>query len=334
VTLVGSKYHPRRGILRSGHWSTIIPALTSKNSIEYSRVSKIPLSDGELVVAKWLDIPSDKLLVLLPGIEGESDRHYMTKTATAAVNAGWSTLLLNLRGCGGGTVTQAKTYHGGAIDDLHDVLTWINKYQSQYSEIALCGFSLGGNIILNYLGNDRYLKSPKIVASISYSVPCDFTTAGRLMAQGLNLRIYGNRFTKSLSKKMLVNRAVYEKKIDLSRIENCSSLWDFDDKFTAPINGYKNVEDYYHRVSSLQFLHNINVPSLLINANNDPMLSDECYPERLAKKSSFFHLEIPQFGGHVGFAEDLSFKSFYYERRTPEWLEECSNKKSSWTDSN
>ncbi len=319
-----SSYNPDSLILRSGHLATIVPALFSQ--VDYSKLERdhVTLSDGEYLAFDWLRAPSptNKLLIVIPGIEGESRRNYMMRTAEAAVSIGWDVVLLNLRGCGGVSVNVAKTYHGGVIDDLHEFLSEIIAKQPRYEIIDLGGFSLGGNIILNYLGNPRHEKADVIRKAFAFSVPCDFLSSSHKMKFGANHFLYGRRFVKSLKEKVGAHRSLFSDSVDWEAVDKTRSLWDFDNHFTAKANGFENVRDYYSQVGSLQFLAGIKKQSLLVNSLNDPMLSPECFPFEIAENSEFFHFESPKHGGHVGYGNQLRLKSFYYTERILAWMDD------------
>ncbi len=314
-------YQPPNPLLRFPHLSTILPALLGSSEQNALVRDSIRLTDGELITVDWLRNGSEGLLIVLPGLEGHSRRVYMTATAHRLSNAGWDVLLLNHRGTEGGTLTRPRTYHGGAIEDLRDVIDYVCKDHSCYAKIAACGFSLGGNITLNYLGNPDIDRPAKLVAGIGISVPCDFTGAAQVINQGLPHLIYGKRFLRELKSRVRRHRSIYEQGIDCNAALKSTTLFEFDDQFTGPLNGFGNAENYYRRVSCLQYILNIEVPTLLVNARNDPLLSDSCFPFEHADQNAYFQIEAPRSGGHVGFSHNFSFSEFYYVDRICEWLE-------------
>ena len=320
MPLLASVYQPKNILLKKSHLSTILPTLLGTSDLQNYRRKKLSLKDGAIIETDWLVRGSPNLLVLLPGLEGHSKRIYTSRAAQAAFTSAWDVLLVNYRGYNQSYNPVPKTYHGGAIDDLHEVLSQTIVSYPGYQSISLGGFSLGGNIVLNYLGNARLEKSNKIRSGICFSVPCDFSSSSPLLASGPNHWIYGRRFVASLKKRVREEDDNFNGLYDLERFKNIKTLKDFDDVFTSRVNGFGNAAAYYKQVSSLQFLDQISVPTLLVNAENDPLLSEECYPKELAKKSSIFHLETPAYGGHVGFANDLSFEDFYYTERLVSWL--------------
>lgn len=319
--MIARSYQPRNPLLRFPHLSTILPALLSSSEHNDLVRDSIRLTDDELIAVDWLRSGSKYLLIILPGLEGHSRRVYMTATAKRMSNVGWDVLLLNHRGTEGGTLTKPRTYHGGAIEDLQDVIDYVCKDHPHYKKIAVCGFSLGGNITLNYLGNPDVDRPEKLVAAIGISVPCDFTGAAQVINRGLPHLIYGIRFLRELKSRVRQHRSIYEQRIDCEPALKSRTLFEFDDRFTGPLNGFGDAENYYRRVSCLQYLSNIAVPTLLINARNDPLLSGSCYPFEHAEQNTCFQFEAPRSGGHVGFSHNFSFAEFYYVDRVSEWLE-------------
>jgi uncharacterized protein len=314
-------YQPRNPLLRFPHLSTVLPALFGRSEHNDFARDSISLIDGELITVDWLCSGSEKLLIVLPGLEGHSRRVYMTATAHSLSNAGWDVLLLNHRGTEGGTLTRPRTYHGGAIEDLRDVIDYVCNNHPHYKKIAACGFSLGGNITLNYLGNPDIERPAKLVAGIGISVPCDFTGAAQVINRGLPHLIYGTRFLRELKSRVRQHRSIYEQQIDCEPALNSRTLYEFDDRFTGPLNGFGDADKYYRRVSCLQYISNIEVPTLLVNARNDPLLSESCFPFEHAEKNTYFQFEAPRSGGHVGFSHNISFSAFYYVDRICGWLE-------------
>ena len=297
-----------------------MPTLIGKGDVRNYSSTKLALEDGAVINLDWVKGGSKHLLVLLPGLEGHSRRIYTSRLAQAVHGEAWDVLLPNYRGSNKSINPVAKTYHGGAIDDLHEILGQVIESNPQYESISLGGFSLGGNIVLNYLGNPRLNKSELIQSAICFSVPCDFSSSSPLLTGGLNHWIYGKRFVSSLKQQVREQKEIFRGHFDEAQFDKIRTLRDFDEVFTSRVNGYNDSNDYYQQVSSLQFLNTISVPTLLVSAKNDPLLSESCYPRKIAENSELLYLETPAFGGHVGFANDLSFESFYYADRAVSWL--------------
>ena len=169
-----------------------------------------------------------------------------------------------------------------------------------YDELYLKGFSLGGNLVLKYLGEQLEKVPSQIKSAVAISVPCDLKNSQEQFLKTNNI-LYAKRFKKHLKEKLVEKQILFPDLISSKEILNIKTLKDFDDTYTSKAHGFKNALDYYKQCSSLKFLPNIKIPTLLINAKNDSFLGAECYPYLEAKNNTFLYLETPNFGGHVGF---------------------------------
>jgi predicted alpha/beta-fold hydrolase len=189
-----------------------------------------------------------------------------------------------------------------------------------YSEIALIGFSLGGNVILKYLGERGTQVQSLISKAAAFSVPCDLESSSHHLARSAN-RIYLKRFLRLLRKKIRMKMAVMPGQIDDHDYKTIKTFKEFDDRYTAPIFGFSSAEDYWRKASCKPFLATVSVPTLLINAADDPFLTDLCHPIEEAKNNPRLFLEIPKFGGHVGFVTFDSDGEYWSESRAVSFLE-------------
>jgi len=212
---------------------------------------------------------------------------------------------MNYRFCSGEINRQLVTYHSGKTDDLHTVINFV---LPNYDSVYLVGFSLGGNLILKYNGDGLFSLSPKIKANVAISVPVDLKGSSISLKRCENV-LYRWRFLRTLSKKMHLKHQQFPNELDVVPLKKVKNLTDFDDFFTSKINGFKDAEDYYLKASSKQFIPNISKPTLLINALDDPFLSESCFPISEANENSNFFLMTPFHGGHVGF---ISKGVFYW----------------------
>ncbi len=212
---------------------------------------------------------------------------------------------MNYRFCSGEINRQLITYHSGKTDDLNAVINYV---LPNYDSVYLVGFSLGGNLILKYNGDGLFNLSSKIKASVAISVPVDLKGSSIALQRRENT-LYNWRFLRTLSKKMYLKHKQYPGELDIKSLKFVKKLTDFDEYFTSKINGFKDAQDYYFKASSKQFIPNISKPTLLINAMDDPFLSESCFPIREAKINLNFNLMIPRYGGHVGF---ISKGNFYW----------------------
>jgi len=228
---------------------------------------------------------------------------------------GWDTCAVNYRGCSGETNHSYQSYNAGKTDDLKAIVTHLLE-KSRYAEIALVGFSLGGNLLLKYLG-ERTQVPKEIVVGVAISAP--LSLKGSLEQLSLwNNWVYRTSFLFDLRKKYKLKMKQFPELMSVSDYKKIKSLKTFDDIYTAPAHGFKDAFDYYEKNSSLQFLPEIDIPVLILNAQNDSFLSKNCYPISLAEKSKNIYLETPKHGGHVGFHK--TDETYYSEERTLQFL--------------
>jgi uncharacterized protein len=302
---------------KNQHFETIIPALFRKVDLTYSR-QQLDLADTDFLDLDWLTQSSSKLVVLLHGLEGSSQSEYMKGFARSFFQNGWDVCAVNFRSCSGRMNNLARSYHSGATEDINEILGAITK-NYPYAQIVLGGFSLGGNMLLKYLGEDKYPIPPTVRAAFAFSVPCDLRASALKMAKWQNT-IYMKRFLRSLNAKMMEKAKRFNEFPSTEGINRINTFHQFDDQFNAPIHGFKNAEDYYAKCNALQFLHRIQLPTLMVNALNDPFLTTSCFPTEIAKQSATLFLETPAHGGHVGFSNSWPNKNFWSEERVMTFL--------------
>lgn len=300
------------------HLQTIIPALFRKiKRVTYRRV-RIETPDNDFLDLDWSEKGYRRLSVISHGLEGSADRPYILGMVKALNNAGFDALAWNYRSCSGEPNKLLRSYHMGATDDLHTVVSHALQTE-KYDACYLIGFSMGGNITLNYLGQHPEQVPPQVKAAAVFSVPCHILSASLQMGKWQN-QMYMQRFLKTLRHKLTDKLALLPDGMNLDGYHKLRTFNQFDDRFTAPIHGFKNAEDYYNRCSSRQYLPQIQIPTLLVNALNDPFLSPECFPVPEAKQNNCLFLEMPRQGGHVGFTENFWQNKYYPERRTVDFF--------------
>lgn len=314
----GSEYRPPL-LYRSAHLQTIYPTLFRKPVLITSRRERVQTPDADFLDLDWSPTSgSQRLAVLTHGLEGHSRGHYCQGMAAALQRAGWDVLAWNFRGCSGEPNQQLESYHSGATGELQLVLDHVFA-KHDYKSVALIGFSLGGNLMLKYLGEQGHAIDPRIQAAVAISVPCDLAGSAKQLEAWQN-RIYMRRFMRTLSAKVREKAARFPARITTDGLEQMRTFAQFDDAYTAPIHGFKNAEDYWARCSCLQVLKDIPIPTLLINAVDDPFLTPECYPHEAAAENEFFHLETPRHGGHLGFVAFNKTEEYWSERRAVDFL--------------
>jgi predicted alpha/beta-fold hydrolase len=292
-------------IFKNKHLNTIYPTFFRKiDNLEYKR-QRIKTTDNDFFDIDWSKVNSKKLLVLFHGLEGSSSGKYIKGMCRIFNKNQWDVCAMNYRGCSGEVNKTVRFYHSGATDDV-DYL--INTIEKDYEEIILVGFSLGGNLILKYLGDGICNLNNKIKVAAAISVPCDLQSSMENLTKKKNY-IYSKRFLKALKNKVLLKKNIMPDQITDEYLDSIKSLKDFDDKYTAPIHGFKDANDYYDKCSCKQYLKGIKIPTLIINALDDPFLSEECFPFEEVEANEKLTLITPIHGGHVGFS---SFSEYYW----------------------
>jgi len=307
-------------LCQNGHVQTILPALVRGTDSSFYQRERIITNDEDFLDIDWARTGGRNIAIISHGLEGNSHRHYVVGMARMLNRQGWDALAWNYRGCSGETNCQLRMYHNGSTDDLDCVVKHVLKTTS-YQIIALIGFSLGGNLNLVYLGKREYALDRRIQKAVVFSVPCDLRTSARELAKLSNL-LYMRYFLASLHKKIKAKMALMPGAINDDHYHLIKNFKDFDDHYTAPIHGFKNAEDYWARCSSGQFISAVEIPTLIVNARNDPFLADGCYPIKQASASRYVYLEMPESGGHVGFIQFGGNREYWSERRAMEFLDQ------------
>jgi len=284
----------------NGHLQTIIPAFRKLEAVPPYERERLELADGDFVDLDWIDRRSRKLVILSHGLEGNSDRIYIRGMAKAFAGKNWDVLAWNCRSCSGEMNRNLRLYNHGEIEDIGEVITHVLKTKD-YEEVVLIGFSMGGSISLKYTGVNTPDLPDVIRKVIAFSTPVDLGSSVGLLDQFQNA-FYRRRFFKSLRAKLEEKDRQHPGVIDVSNFDRVRQWTDFDEFFSAPINGYENAQDFYRKASAINFIEPIRIPTLLVNAQNDPILSAECYPTSFCEKHPFIYLEQPKEGGHVGFS--------------------------------
>lgn len=306
----------RTPYLGNKHLQTIIPALWNTFPHVVFERERIITPDHDFLDLDWLKSGSDTLVLVLHGLEGSSDSQYMKRTAKFLQSMGYDCVCLNFRGCSGTPNKVLKSYHSGATDDIHFITQYLTQQHTQYTHFYGVGFSLGGNVLLKFLGEAG--NTSPIQKAIAISVPCDLASGAEILSRGFN-RIYLHRFLKRLKAKVKIKEPQFPDAIDYNRLYTSRNFPTFDDTFTAPINGYASAAEYYAKCSSKPFIPAIKTPFVLINALNDPFLSSSCYPTTACSMNPVGTLLTPLFGGHVGFPEKGNTPN-YYERKMEEFF--------------
>ncbi|MDH5610769.1 MAG: alpha/beta fold hydrolase, partial [Cyclobacteriaceae bacterium] len=228
------------GWLFNGHLQTVIPAMMRSAPLKkpYTRI-RIATPDDDFLDLDTLVTGSRSVVVLSHGLEGNSSRAYMTGMANAMVAGGHDVVAWNFRGCSGEMNRQPVLYHSGATHDLQTVIDHIGE---RYDEIYLVGFSLGGNLTLKYLGETA--RSFRIKKAVVFSVPLDLKAGAEHLARPSNY-LYQRRFLRSLDQKIRAKQKQFPGL--LQNPTDVATIFDFDDRYTAPLHGFGGAVDYYAR---------------------------------------------------------------------------------------
>lgn len=301
--------------LRGGHWQTVHPVLFRNVGYVTSQRERLELDDGDFLDLDWSGSSSAKLAIISHGLEGSSRGTYVQGMARVLVSRGWDVLAWNMRGCSGEMNRLPSFYHSGKTEDLDLVIRHAKKVHPAKS-IDLAGFSLGGNLTLKYVGERGESIDPMIRRAVAFSVPCELACCSHALEKKGN-RLYMERFLKTLRRKVVAKQRLFPEALDVKGVESIRTFAEFDGRFTAPLHGFRCADEYWERSSCRHVLKDISIPSLLVNAANDPILGKDCYPVEEARSSESFHLEIPENGGHCGFGAGGEYWS---ETRTADFL--------------
>ncbi|PQB05310.1 YheT family hydrolase [Aureitalea marina] len=316
MPIISSSYRAF-GPFKNGHFSTIYSAKLRPAITFHQERERIGLPDGDYVDLDfhYQKPESNKIVVLLHGLEGNAQRSYIKGQARVLQEDGWDLCAMNYRGCSGSDNLLYRSYNAGATEDLEEVIRYISE-KDRYDEICLIGFSLGGNLLLKYLGEERDL-SPLITKAVAISTPLSLRGSLEELTKWYNW-VYRTTFLRYLRKKYKRKMPTYPEQMSQVELKQIRNLLEFDHRYTAKAHGYLDAWDYYNQCSSVNFLAAIDRPILILNALNDSFLSPDCYPEDLATKSKKIYLEMPQHGGHVGFVKAGNI--YYSETRARDFL--------------
>lgn len=308
-------------LLRNGHAQTVWAGLFRRVAGVAYRRERIETPDGDFLDLDWCRGGAPRLAVLSHGLEGDTGRPYVRGMARALSRFGWDVLAWNYRGCSGEPNRRVFFYHSGATADL-DVVVRHALATGRYAAAALVGFSLGGNLTLKYVGERGGGLDPRLRAAVALSVPCDLAAGADHLARPANA-VYMRRFLRALAAKVRAKAERFPGEVDVAGLAGLRTFHDFDGCYTAPLHGFRDAHDYWRRCSSKAFLGGIRIPTLLVNASDDPFLPPACYPVDEARGHPYLRLEVPAHGGHLGFVAFGGDGLYWSERRAAAFLEEA-----------
>ena len=286
--------------LPGGHLQTIYPATLIAKPAVAMRRERWPTPDGDFIDIDFLDgKPGQPLVVLFHGLEGSSDSHYARELMAHAQQLGWWGAIPHFRGCSGEINLGPRFYHSGDATEVGWIMQRLQASAARKAagKLYAVGVSLGGNALLRWLGESQH-AADFVDAACAVSAPLDLACGGAALSSGLNM-IYTRVFLKTLKPKCLQKLDQFPDLFDRSRMLAARNLYEFDNVVTAPLHGYRDTDDYWHRASARHVLDAITVPTLVLNARNDPFLPGEHLPPTA---SNAVTLEYPDDGGHVGFS--------------------------------
>ena len=310
--------------LTNPHLQTLWGKLARRDRLVTTRAERWELPDGDFLDLERLDGPANAPhLIILHGLEGTVDSHYVRSCFAEAAVRGWRATLLLFRGCSGTMNRSRRMYHSGETTDLDHVVRRVAT-ESPGAPIVIAAFSLGGNVTLKWLGEQG--GGAPVAAVATASVPFDLARGSRHLEHGF-ATVYTKAFLKSLMLKAEAKVAQYpDLPVRMAEARGARTLWDFDDAVTAPLHGFRDAAHYYATSSSLGYLASVRRPALLLSAVDDPFVPASVLDDVrvVARGNSLLTCEFPERGGHVGFvAGAFPWRPVYFaERRMVGWLAE------------
>jgi predicted alpha/beta-fold hydrolase len=279
--------------LPGGHLQTVVAALSPAPRVAWRR-ERWDTPDGDFIDLDWAGDGGGPLLALFHGLEGGSSSHYARRIAAQALARGWRCVVPHFRGCSGVLNRLPRAYHSGDSAELDWILRRLRPH-------CAAGVSLGGNVLLKWLGEQGEAAPALLRRAVAISAPLDLAAAGRTLDRGVNRRLYTRHFLFTMKAKTYARMALHSLRIDDRRLARLRTLYEFDDLVTAPLHGFASADDYWARASSAPWLAHIRVPTLVLNARNDPFLPAAALEAASRGAAPAVRLEFPATGGHAGF---------------------------------
>ncbi|TWC17902.1 MULTISPECIES: hydrolase [unclassified Pseudomonas] len=326
MAAASERFVPARG-LGNPHLQTLWGPLWRKTTHIVRQRERLWLDDGDFLDLDWHGPHSVKapLVLVLHGLTGSSNSPYVAGLQQALGHQGWASVALNWRGCSGEPNLLPRSYHSGVSEDLAATITHL-RTRRPLAPLFAVGYSLGGNVLLKHLGETG--SASQLLGAVAVSVPFRLDQCADRIGQGFS-RFYQAHFMRELvayvrnKQRRFKHDGRHEGLATLAALgplENMRTFWDFDGRVTAPLHGFSDASDYYRRASSRYYMSEINTPTLVIQAADDPFVFPHSLPEP-HELSACTQLELHAQGGHVGFVEGtLRSPGYYLERRIPQWL--------------
>ncbi len=307
--------------LRNPHLQTIWSPMFRKQPKIATRRERLELPDGDFIDLNWFGEGTGPIVVILHGLGGSLHSHYVKGMLQAIANRGWRGVLMHFRGCSGEPNRLPRHHHSGDTADLAYLVSVLHQREPGIP-IAAIGFSVGGNVLLKWLG-ETGIHNP-LKGAVAISVPFELLKAANHINSGMT-KIYQWWLLKDVRATIAKKFRVVKHPVELEpdEINSIRSFWELDDKITAPLHGFADVYDYYLRASSRQYLKNIAIPTLILHSSDDPFMTRDVimHPEELSPQLTF---ELSDAGGHVGFVGgSFPWRAEYWlEKRVPDYLQQ------------
>lgn len=312
--------------LRGPHLQTIWPTFMRLPVKLAIRRERVDLPDGDFLDVDWVDFDKNApIVIVLHGLEGSINSPYSKGILKALKKSGICSAFMHFRGCSEDINRFDRSYHSGKTEDLAYLVSVIES-RFPKRKIGALGYSLGGNVLLKWLGETGDKNPLKCAAAVS--VPYLLNCAVDRLNKGIS-KIYQRHLISSQKRKFYARAKKYNSSVDLAMMKKLNTFREFDDKITAPLNDFADAQDYYYKSSSRQYLNKIQIPTLLIHAKNDPFMKPDVIPEE-DELSEYVNLELSQHGGHVGFISGRipGYSEYWLERRIPKhFLKLCQDRK-------
>ncbi len=302
--IIESEFKPR-GLLANRHLQTLLGPLTMPVKHQPARWQTIQLSNDDFMEVAWFGHDNKPLLLMLHGLEGSYKSHYIQRVLNVALLRHWQVAVLHFRSCGQRINARMESYHSGVSHDLHEALPQI--ISSKTTAVGALGFSLGGNVLLKWLGENP--EQQIIHQAMAVSVPLKLDICATSIDRGFS-KLYQKHLVDQLKRKTHYKMSQQLPGLGLSikqPLKSIRNFWQFDDAVTAPLHGFESATDYYNKASSFYFLPKIKTPTLVLQSLDDPFMSPEVIPGK-EQLGSGVTIEVSRTGGHVGFIDHWQFR--------------------------